>query len=473
MSVPDISNDSLNRSEKPKINGVNIQDSGTLSRVIQDIWAKNARRLSGSLSSVKKEDERSLKQDDQLSNSESFTSNFDEVFDSPGTSEIPEDYKVAHPYNTPSHSNPYIQRYNVNTPGKNPFMSLSSKTEKVEKLVDITEIPCTNNLDNAISDMGPPRIITENEPLTPLRACKPRICRTPSIKLHTPEPSKSISLAHSRAFVIQDQHNPGNKSPKQVDSPMPMPRTNPNHARFRERGSNYDGTPFRYPGDGELSPTTSTSERFKPLHNVVSRTRTNTDTGSLYQVESNDEQDDDKNHSKGTTAPAGGSFDKSLNLVDISPASSEPLLDLGSTPVDLGSLFAASNTPRNEEKTAGEFSERSVDDNLQNSNLLSVQQRNEVSLDVTPAPTVCSSSYQAQLGSDRSSYLAQLGSGLSAATGMSLNLARDSISSCQTHRLDFYQPPDPQDEKTFALKLKIGYALIIIGASFADRKSVV
>lgn len=431
MSVPIRSNDSLKRSENSKINGVNIQDGGALNKVIQGILIKKARKLSGSLSSVKKEhkeDERSLKHDDQLSNSDSFTSNFDEVFDSPQTNEIPEDYKVAHPYNIPTKSNPYIQRYNVNTPGKNPFMSQSSNNA-VEKLVDITEIPCKNN-----------------EPLTPLRASKPCIIRTPSIKLHTPEPSKCISLAPSRAVAMRNLHHSEN------DNPMPMPRTNPNHARFNTRGSKHDGTPFRYPGDGEHSPTSESSERFKPLHPVLSRS--NTDNGSLYQLEINGEQDVVQKHKEGAV-PKGAAFDTSFNLIDVSPASNEPLMDLGSTPVDLGTVFAASNTPQNEVNGERKVSERPIDVDIQN-NHLSVQPRKEVLVDVTPAPTVCSSNYQAQLGS-----------GLSAENEMNRNIARDSVSSCQTHRLDFYQPPNPQEVKSAVLRLKIAYGFIIIGGCVA------
>lgn len=420
MSVPDSSNNALHRGDSSRINGVNIHETGTLSKTIQGIWLKKARVLSGSLSSIKstkKEDEIALKQEDQLSRTDSFTSNFDEVFDSPGT---PEDYRGSHPYNIPSNSNPYIQRYNVNTPGKNPFMNKN-----------------------------------KDEPPTPLRILKgSRICRTPSIKLHTPEPSKMISLAHSRAYELQNPNNSEIDSPRQADSPMPMPRTNPNHARFRPR-SNNDVTPFRYPGDGEAGDTTS-SQRFKPLHQVLSKN--NTDTGSLYQVEFNEEQDNGEEQIIEATAPNGASCNTFM-----SPATENILMELGSTPVDLSTVFAASNTPQNEENSAREFSERSIDVNRKD-NLLSVQPRKEASVDVTPAPTVCSSNYQAQLGS-----------GLSAGSEMSRNIARDSVSSCQTHRLDFYQPPDPQEVKQIEMKLKIAYVMVIIGASIAvaDRKSVV
>ncbi|CAL4063238.1 unnamed protein product [Meganyctiphanes norvegica] len=374
MPPPERLHDSANKLENSRINGVNIQDGGTLSKVIQDIWINKARHLSGSLSSIqrtvslrsnKKEDERSLKLEDQLSQSDSFTSNFDDVFDSPKTNEIPEVYQASHPYNIPAQSNPYIQRYNVNTPGKNPFLSRSSDFENAEKIVDITVIPCRDTPDNKLSNKW-----TQEAPLTPLRANTPRRGRTPSIKLHTPEPSRCISLAHSRPMSWQEEQHPEKNSPKEMAStipmPMPMPRTNPKCTRFSKGSDSQAATPYRHPGDGEHSPFPSSTESFQPLKPVLLRTET--DTGSLYEVEGYEAKNDEKSLSDRTSATAGTSLDKSFDLMDASPATNEPVVNLKTTPVDLASIFASSNTPK------------------------------EVSVDVTPAPTVCSS-YQAQLNS--------------------------------------------------------------------------
>lgn len=430
--------DSSVKYENQQINGVNINDGGKLSKVIQGVWLKNAQRVSGSISSLKKtgsfrlvneEDEKILKRESRMSNrSDSFTSNFDDVFDSPRANEIPDDYRASHPYNLPPDSNPYIERFNVHTPGgKNPFLSQSKNYE------NIVDIKIINTPEGSMSNRGS-RILKENEvPITPLRANKPSGCRTPSIKLHTPGQGKCISLAHSRPYQPQQQ--------QQEESPKPMPRTNPKCARFNSKGLNHQqpGTPYRYPGDGEQSPVTPappSTESFKPLHQVLSRT--NTETGSLYQVDVGDLQADVDN------VP---SLEKSFNLVDEpSPAISwqEHLVSLDHTPVHLGNIFAAaSDTPRD--------GDPAVYVPFTGDNQLSVQPR-EVSVDVTPAPTLCSSNYQAQLGS-----------GLSAAE-MSRNVPRDSVSSCQTHRLDLYQPPNPEEEKQYQCKLKIALGLIIIGA---------